>query len=91
MTEQISDLDLDLAQADTTPTRIDPKLIQELFDKDPLELSNQDLDIIIADFRQQRMDYMQPAEAKPKKTSSRAKASGPIVDVSDDLLKDLLG
>lgn len=86
-----NNLDLDLSTAEITPTRIDPKLIQELFDKDPLDLSNQDLDIIIADFRQQRMDYMQPAEAKPKKGSSKAKSSGPTVTVSDDLLKDLLG
>lgn len=86
-----NNLDLDLSTAEITPTRIDPKLIQELFDKDPLDLSNQDLDVIIADFRQQRMDYMQPAEAKPKKSSSKAKSSGPTVTVSDDLLKDLLG
>ena len=86
-----NNLDLDLSTAEITPTRIDPKLIQELFDKDPLELSNQDLDIIIADFRQQRMDYMQPAETKPKKGSSKSKSSGPTVTVSDDLLKDLLG
>lgn len=85
-----NNLDLDLSTAEITPTRIDPKLIQELFDKDPLELSNQDLDIIIADFRQQRMDYMQPAEAKPKKASSKAKPSSPVVEVSDDLLRDLL-
>ena len=37
------------------------------------------------------MDYMQPAEAKPKKSSSKSKSTGPTVTVSDDLLKDLLG
>lgn len=90
MSEPSTDLDLDLSQAEVVSSRVDPRLIQELFDKDPLELSSQDLDIIIADFRQQRIDYMQPAEAKPKKTSARSKASGPTVEVSDDLLRDLL-
>lgn len=90
MSEPSSNLDLDLSQAEIVSTRVDPRLIQELFDKDPLELSNQDLDVIIADFRSQRMDYMQPDEPKAKKSSSKTKPSGPTVEVSDDLLRDLL-
>jgi hypothetical protein len=69
--------------------RADPKLIQELFDKDPLGLSDQDIDLIIAEFRQDRMGYLQPPV---EKAGSKAKASSkapPAIAVSDDLLKEL--
>ena len=54
----------------------DPRLIQELFDKDPLELGDQDIDTIIAYLRQDRLNFLQPAEEKaPKAKASKAKAA----------------
>lgn len=70
---------------------IDPGLIQELFDKDPLELTDQDLDIIIAKFRTDRMNYLQPPEAKTKKaagSSTKKLPAAPELDLGismDDL------
>jgi len=70
--------------------RPDPRLIQELFDKDPLELSDRDLDLIIAEFRADRVNYLQEA-AEGKKTKAAAKvAKAPAIPVSDQLdLSDL--
>jgi hypothetical protein len=68
--------------------RPDPKLIQELFDKDPLSLSDTDLDLIIAEFRQDRMDYLQPPEEKKGKKASASKAP-PALSIDTDLLSDL--
>lgn len=68
----------------------DPQLIQELFDKDPQELSDQDIDQIVLSFRLDRMNYLQPAEEKKsssKKSSKRAVE--PDIPVTGDLLKDL--
>lgn len=56
-------------------TPVDPRLIQELFDQDPLKLTDQDLDTIVAAFRQDRQNYLQSADeskggkgkGKPKK------------------------
>ncbi len=70
--------------------RPDPRLVQELFDKDPLDLTDQDLDVIIASFRAERMDYLQPKEPKAKKTTAKAAASkAPAIEISKDLLSDL--
>lgn len=69
--------------------RPDPRLIQELFDKDPLELSDQDLDTIIASFRAERMDYLQPKEPKAKKASASKAPKAPVIDIEPDLLSDL--
>lgn len=70
--------------------RADPKLIQELFDTDPLKLSDRDIDLIIAEFRQDRMDYLQPPEEKKsvkgKATTSKAP---PAISIETDLLSDL--
>ena len=70
--------------------RADPKLIQELFDTDPLKLSDRDIDLIIAEFRQDRMDYLQPPE---EKKSAKAKAASskapPAISVDPDLLSEL--
>ena len=69
----------------------DPRLIQELFDKDPLELTDPDLDVIIAAFRAERVDYLQPKEVKEKKASTKkaAASKAPIIDIEPDLLSDL--
>jgi len=81
--------------ADVVPAeplaRPDPELIQRLFDEDPLNLSDQDYDLIIAEFRAQRMEYMQPEAEKPKKASA-SRAKKPAVELGEDaqdLLKDL--
>lgn len=70
--------------------RADPKLIQELFDTDPLKLSDRDIDLIISEFRQDRMDYLQPPEEKKagKKASSSSK-SPPAISTDPDLLSEL--
>jgi len=69
--------------------RADPKLIQELFDRDPLLLSDVDIDTIIAEFRQDRMDYLQPPEEKKAKgTASRSKST-PALSIDPDLLSEL--
>lgn len=63
---------------------ISPGLIQELFDKDPLELTDQDLTVIIAKFRADRLNYLQPPEEKKaKKASTKAVAtsSAPQLDL----------
>lgn len=71
-------------------SRPDPRLIQELFDKDPLELSDVDIDLIIQEFRADRVSYLQ-AQAEGKKTSkSKASSKAPAIPVSDQLdLSDL--
>jgi hypothetical protein len=69
--------------------RPDPKLIQELFDKDPLSLSDTDLDLIIAEFRQDRMDYLQPPEEKKGKKASASSKAPPALSIDTDLLSDL--
>lgn len=53
---------------------ISPALIQELFDKDPLDLTTEELNTIIAKFRADRMNYLQPAEPKTKKVAGTSKA-----------------
>lgn len=65
---------------------VSPALIQELFDKDPLDLTNEDLDIIIAKFRSDRMNYLQPSEPKTKKVAGSKKAlPAPQLDIDIDL------
>lgn len=72
------------------PLEIDPKLIQKLFDADPLTLSDPDYDVIIAWYRQERINYLQaPAEKAAKKTAAGPK--GPKKDKIDaEMLGDLL-
>lgn len=65
--------------------RPNPQLIQELFDKDPLSLSDQDIDTIILEFRLDRAEYLQPKEAKPKKVSA-AKAAKDVKESSQTTL-----
>lgn len=68
--------------------RPDPKLIQELFDKDPLDLTDQDLDLIIQEFRQDRMSYLQ-AEKAPKSKAKSSSSAAPAIPVQADLIADL--
>lgn len=68
---------------------ISPQLINEIFDKDPLSLSDQDIDTTIAYMRQQRQNYLQaPAEKAAKKAAG--KATKPSVVPTDGIdLKQL--
>lgn len=63
---------------------VDPRLIQELFDKDPLALTTQDLDLIVAEFRKDRMNYIQ-ASAEPKVKKGKKEALIPLgqIDLSE--------
>lgn len=66
--------------------QVDPRLIQELFDKDPLALTDQDLDVIIAEFRKDRANYIQESSTpKAKKTSAKKEAVIPLgqIDLAD--------
>jgi hypothetical protein len=70
--------------------RPDPRLIQELFDTDPLDLTDQDLDLIIAEFRADRVNYLQEQAVGKKTAKAKAAAKSPAIPVSDQLdLSDL--
>ena len=51
---------------------VDPRLIDELFNMDPLKLSNADLDVIIAELRKDRQVHLAAASA-PKEKKAGAK------------------
>jgi hypothetical protein len=72
------------------PVIPNPKLIQELFDKDPLKLTRQDLDVIIGEFRAGRMAYLNPPESEAKTKSGRT-AKKAVVDIDIIDLEELLG
>ena len=79
--------------SETQPTSlplVDPKLIQELFDMDPLKLSRQDLDVIIGEFRAGRMAYLNPPEGN-KPTKGKSAPKKPVVDLGQIDLEELLG
>jgi hypothetical protein len=69
--------------------RPDPQLIQELFDTDPLKLTDRDLDTIIAEFRAERVDYLQPTPEKASKAKAVKASKAPAISLDEDLLKDL--
>lgn len=75
------------SQPDEGIPRVDPKLIQELFDKDPLSLSRQDLDVIIGEFRAGRMAYLNPPTAEAKTPKGRT-AKKSVIDL-DELQIDI--
>lgn len=68
----------------------DPRLIQELFDKDPLNLTEQDLDTIIAFFRADRVNYLQKVEEKAKKPKAEKKEKVAKGSQSTESLLDML-
>jgi hypothetical protein len=79
-------------QVELTPiSPPDPHLIQELFDQDPLKLSDTDIDSMIAYFRAERINYLRPAEEKPKKApkAKATKISAEQAAAAADLLSDL--
>ena len=73
----------------TSQPLVDPKLIQELFDKDPLKLTRADLDVIVGEFRAGRMAYLNAPAAETKKSKAAPKKS--VVDLGQIDLEELLG
>jgi len=67
---------------------ISPALIQVLFDKDPLDLTTEEIDVIIAKFRSDRINYLQPEVKTPKKVAS-SKAPAQLDMGLDISLEDL--
>lgn len=72
--------------SETVPP-IDPKLINEIFEMDPLKLSDSNIDLAIAFFRQNREDYLRAPVEKAEKKAKAAKKS--IVDMGQIDLEDL--
>lgn len=58
--------------------------LAELFSRDPLQLSSQDIDIIIARFREARANFNLTGKGAPKATKEKAKVESINLD-------DLLG
>lgn len=63
--------------------RADPKLIAELFERDPLKLSDQDLDLIIRELRADRLDFLKPDEPKAAKPAKGKKSAAIDLDMLD--------
>ena len=67
---------------------VDPRLIDELFNMDPLKLTDADLDVIIADLRKDRADHLAAAAApKGKKVAAAGKQA--VIPLGDIDLADL--
>lgn len=61
----------------------DPRLIDELFNLDPLKLTDADLDLIIAELRKDRQLHLAAAAApKSKKTAAGKQAQIPLGDIN---------
>lgn len=60
--------------------------INDLWSKDPRELSEEDLDTLVAHFRQERLKFMTEA---PKPTKARASSAAAVPASAS--LEDLLG
>lgn len=61
----------------------DPKLIDELFNMDPLKLTDADLDVIIAELRKDRQLHLAAAAApKGKKAAAGKQAQIPLGDIN---------
>lgn len=74
----------------TAPTlsEADPKSLEELFSRDPLQLTREDRDAIVAEMRKKRVSWEADEKAKaskPKKQKVVA-PTGPINLTLDDLL-----
>jgi hypothetical protein len=48
-----------------------PRSLDELFNRDPLDLGDQDIDVIVAEYRRQRAQWLE-AEGQPKPTRAKA-------------------
>lgn len=69
-----------------------PALIAELFDTDPLKLSDQDLDVIIAELRKDRLTFLETSKGDAKKSKTKGAASSAksaVVPLGQISLEDL--
>ena len=79
-----------MSEVEQIPTeRPDPNLIQELFDADPLKLSDQNIDTMIAYYRTERFNYMQAPEEKKSKAKAKPALTPEEEAGAKDLLSDL--
>jgi len=70
-----------------TPTaEADAATIQELFARDPENLSDQDIDAIVSHYRKKRHIFLQEENTKKAKGSSRGRKDAPKNLSLDDLL-----
>lgn len=66
--------------------------LQELFSRDPLKLSDQDIGVIVAKFREQRAKWNTSQAAEPKVAKAPKASKKPAITLTDadlDLLNDL--
>jgi len=60
-----------------------PRSLDELFNRDPLDLADQDIDVIVAEFRKQRAAWL-AAEGQPKaKAAPKAKTTKPNFSLAE--------
>lgn len=81
MTEQVPQVPLEAP---------DPGLIDEIFSKAAEELTDSDIDFIVAEFRSDRLSYLQAAEegkptkaARTKTDKSKAKANAAQISLDE--------
>ena len=71
---------------------VSPISLDDLFSRDPLELTDQDIGAIVKELRRQRVNWLQ-AEASGAKSAKKPKAAGKTQVApgksTEDLLKDL--
>jgi len=62
-----------IALSESPLAEASPRSLDEFFSRDPLDLSDQDLDVIVAELRRQRKQFL-VAEAQPKAPRGASKA-----------------
>jgi hypothetical protein len=78
-------------EGDIQVAKPDPALIQEIFDKDPLDLTTEELDLVIANFRAERAEYRQEAPKKVSGKRAKAATKQPELPLSPDISLEDLG
>lgn len=66
----------------------DPASLNELFNRDPLLLSNRDIELIVAEQRAQRARYM-TSQAAGKQSKALKEPKGALAKATDLSLEDL--
>ena len=62
-------------------TEADPQSLNILFDKDPLELTDQDIDAIVAELRKARTEWATEESSKSKSKASKVTANLSLEDL----------
>jgi len=79
--------DLPVTQSPFPLDQASPESLDELFSRDPLQLSDQDLDRIVAHLRAQRNQWKQEEASGAKQSKAKGvTSSGPKEKVSLDML-----